>query len=270
VWALAKRVPWFHLFFDAIRGFLPPALPGIRKLHKKIPWLDSSLVARHRPAIAGYPSTLSVFGGLPSFQQNIAALDGLRRQVACYALTSEPRYEARYPFLDRTLLEFLYAVPREQLVRPGQRRSLMRRALAGIVPHELLNRKRKAFLSCSHMAAISSNSPGLLEMSQNMMSSLVRVVEPNAFRLAIQRVRKGEEIHIVAMLRTLEIEAWLRHLNQLALLHLPQSGDSGFALLKCASSASEKRSWNCALLVEPDVQLNPNEKGGDKNEIREA
>ena len=32
-------------------------------------------------------------------------------------------------------------------MRPGQRRSLTRRALTGIVPDELLNRKRKAYVS---------------------------------------------------------------------------------------------------------------------------
>ena len=61
-------------------------------------------------------------------------LEALRRQLACDALSSEPPYEKRYPYLDRALLEFMYAIPREQLVRPGQRRSLMRRALVGIVP----------------------------------------------------------------------------------------------------------------------------------------
>jgi asparagine synthase (glutamine-hydrolysing) len=42
-------------------------------------------------------------------------------------ILSRPEY--RYPFLDRELVEFLFSLPREQLVRPGRRRSLMRRAL---------------------------------------------------------------------------------------------------------------------------------------------
>jgi asparagine synthase len=85
-----------------------------------------------------------VFGPLPSFQMNLDALNGLRSQLGCSSLSSAPRYEKRYPYLDRDLLEFVYAIPREQLVRPGQRRSLMRRALIGIVPDVILQRKRKA------------------------------------------------------------------------------------------------------------------------------
>ena len=49
----------------------------------------------------------------------------------------------RYPYYDRDFLEFMYAIPREQIVRVGQRRSLMKRALVGIVPDEILNRKKK-------------------------------------------------------------------------------------------------------------------------------
>lgn len=41
----------------------------------------------------------------------------------------------------------------EQLVRPGHRRSLMRRALVGIVPDELLNRKCKEYIARGPMTA---------------------------------------------------------------------------------------------------------------------
>jgi len=51
----------------------------------------------------------------------------------------------RYSFLDRDLLEFLFNMPRDQLVRPNQRRSLFRRAMRGIVPDLVLDRPRKAF-----------------------------------------------------------------------------------------------------------------------------
>jgi asparagine synthetase B (glutamine-hydrolysing) len=53
--------------------------------------------------------------------------------------------KARYPFLDKDLVNYLFSIPREQILRPGRRRSLMRRALANIVPHEVLERRRKAY-----------------------------------------------------------------------------------------------------------------------------
>ena len=30
IWALEKRKPWFHLFWEAARGFFPPALVGVQ------------------------------------------------------------------------------------------------------------------------------------------------------------------------------------------------------------------------------------------------
>ena len=149
VWALEKRKPWFHLFWEAARGFFPPALVGVPKYMRPAPWLQSSFVKRHWAALTGYPSRTKLFGPLPSFQDNLGTLDALRRQLARTALPFEPPYEKRYPYLDRSLLEFMFAIPREQLVRPTQRRSLMRRALVGIVPDEILNRKTKAFVARS-------------------------------------------------------------------------------------------------------------------------
>jgi asparagine synthase (glutamine-hydrolysing) len=126
VWALNQRKPWLHLFLDVARGFLPAALAGLPKHLGRAAWLRPKFVERHRAALAGYRSRVKLFGPMPSFQENLSALDALRRQLACSPLSSDPCYEKRYPFLDRDLLEFIYSVPREQLLRPGQRRSLMR------------------------------------------------------------------------------------------------------------------------------------------------
>lgn len=57
------------------------------------------------------------------------------------------RLEYRYPFLDRDLVDFLHRIPAQQLVRPGRRRSLMRRALREIVPVEVIERRRKGYIS---------------------------------------------------------------------------------------------------------------------------
>ena len=198
VWALEKRRPWFHLFWEAARGFFPPALVGVPKYMRPVPWLQSSFVKRHWAALTGYPSRTKLFGPLPSFQGNVGTLDALRRQLARTALPFEPPYEKRYPYLDRGLLEFMFAIPREQLVRPTQRRSLMRRALVGIVPDEILNRKTKAFVTRSPMVAISNDWAHFAEMTQNMLSSSLGIVDPERISEALQKVRRGEEVPMIA------------------------------------------------------------------------
>ena len=218
VWGLEKRKPWFHLFWEAVRGFFPPALVGVPKHMQPAPWLQSNFAKRHWAALTGYPSRTKLFGPLPSFQEDLGTLDTLRRQLACSPLPFEPPFEKRYPYLDRGLLEFVFAIPREQLVRPTQRRSLMRRALIGIVPDEILNRKTKAFAARSPMVAISRDWAHFSEITRDMFSNSLGIVDRDRILEALQKVRRGEEVPMITLRRTLCLEGWLKGLRDLLII----------------------------------------------------
>jgi asparagine synthase (glutamine-hydrolysing) len=144
-WALVDRSPAIYMLLDTIKFMAglygqvhidksrlsPWIRPHLRRAYIKL--AKSGVVGRDRLGIS--PSAIcngltwwSIMETLPHLQPS--------------TLT---RYEYRYPYLDRDLVDFLFRVPREQLVRPGRRRSLMRRALKEIVPVEILERRRKAF-----------------------------------------------------------------------------------------------------------------------------
>jgi asparagine synthase (glutamine-hydrolysing) len=213
VWALNKRKPWFHLLFDAARSFFPLALVGVPKHKHPASWLNAAFVKRNRLVLQGYETRLKPFGPLPTFQENVSTLQTLQRQLSCDALSPDLPHEKRYPYLDRSLLEFMYAVPREQVVRPGHRRSLMRRALIGIVPHELLNRKRKAFVARAPMAAISADWNRYSDLTQHMASGSLGIVDPQGFLDVLQKIRHGQEVPTITVIRTLSIEFWLTNLK---------------------------------------------------------
>jgi asparagine synthase (glutamine-hydrolysing) len=212
-WALTLRRPWPLLLMEAAGAFAPPTLAGLLPHRRPGAWLRPEFVRRNRSAFLNYEGRRSLFGPLPSFQENLLALDAIRRQLASTGLAANPPVEKRYPFLDRTFLEFIFAIPREQLVRPGQRRSLMRRALGGIVPEEVLNRRRKGYVGRSLNAGISSQYPQLIETCREMVSGKLGFVAPEAFRSAIERVRLGQEAPSVPFMRTLGIECWLQGLE---------------------------------------------------------
>jgi|HubBroStandDraft_5_1064220.scaffolds.fasta_scaffold15785_3 asparagine synthase (glutamine-hydrolysing) len=212
LWALAKRKPWFHLLLEAASHFLPYEVIPAPEYRRPPLWVHPNFARRYRFALAGYESRLKLFGPLPSFQQSTSTLDALRRQITREVLSHDPPYDRRYPYLDRDLLEFVCAIPREQLVRPGQRRSLMRRALAGIVPEEILNRRRKAYVSRAPMTAFSKERDCLAELSTNMVASSLGIVNAHCFRATLQRAREGHEVPVVTLLRTIELEIWLRGL----------------------------------------------------------
>jgi len=242
-WALEKRKPWIHLLFEALQGFLPSALLGIPEQKRPAPWLRRRFIHRHRCTFAGYESRLKLSGPLPSFQENLSTLDTLKRQLGLSPLVSDPLHEKRYPYLDRSLLEFLYAIPRNQLVRPGQRRSLMRRSLVGIVPDEILMRKRKAFVTRSPMKAISRESAALIELSRNMVSSSLGIVDPDVLREAIRKADTGQELPVVTLMRTLDLEFWLRGAIRTKVLKQSESiSEQGFARAKAAPTVTESSS----------------------------
>lgn len=210
IWALQKRQPWYLLLLEAGKEFFPVGLFGIPKHRQPPTWLSPTFTNRYSNALLGYESRLKLFGTLPSFQVNLNTVDALRRQLMCTALPSRPSYERRYPYLDRSLLEFLFAIPQEQLLRPGQRRSLMRRALAGIVPDEILNRRRKAYVSKGLMNSISAQWEQLNKVGDPLVCSAFGVVESESMVDALQRVVRDAEAPTLALMRALTMESWLR------------------------------------------------------------
>lgn len=215
LWALERRKPWFDLLWDAARLFFSSAPKGWRPA----PWLQSEFMKRHCRALGGYPSRTKLFGAPPSFQENLGTLDALRRQLACTAPPFGPPYEKCYPYVDRDFLEFVFAIPRVQLIRPTQRRSLMRRALVGIVPDEILNRKTKAFVVRAPMVAILGNWAHFAGMTQNMVAGSLGIVCPERLLEELQNIRRGETVPIVTLKRTLYLERWLKDLRALGIIN---------------------------------------------------
>jgi len=215
LWSLNKRRPWFHLLASAVGNFFPTTVTNALRERPLASLLRSDFIRRNRRALLGYPQRLRWFGGLPSFQECTATLNMLQRQLACSPLSKEPAIEMRYPYLDRRFHEFLYAIPREQLVRPGRRRSLMRRALAGIVPKEILDRRRKAYGMCAPRAIIASDGAALVA-NRPMRSVLLGIVTLDGFSAAVENIQLGHDAALVPLLRLIVVESWLQNLARTA------------------------------------------------------
>ncbi len=65
------------------------------------------------------------------------------RQIASGVWQEVCPVEFSYPFTHRPLVEFLLAIPIEQKARPGENKSIVRRALRDLLPFELINRTER-------------------------------------------------------------------------------------------------------------------------------
>lgn len=223
-WALWQRRPWHFLLWEAVREFFP--VEKFLTNMRPAPWISSEFAKQHRLALGGYPQRLRLLGGfLPSLQENLHALDVLKRQIAIGSQSPLAVCETRYPFLDRNLLEFLYAVPREQLVRPGQRRSLMRRALQGIVPDEILTRRRKAYVSRQPATVLRERSSELVMIVRSPASSQIKWVDADALVKGMKAVEAGDFGTYLPLIRTVLFEAWFEVATASSWIHIDRRFD---------------------------------------------
>jgi asparagine synthase (glutamine-hydrolysing) len=211
-WAAKMKKPRLPLLWEAAQGFFSAQVDIPRDLRLG-PWFFPSFVSRNRAALCGYPFRVKLFGALPSFQDHLDKLEANRRFVGHFSLCSELLRDVRYPYYDRDFLDFIYAIPREQIVRVGQRRSLMKRAMVGIVPNELLHRRRKIFAPPQPKKDISTEWPSLSDLGQSIIASSVGIIDPDRFAEALHKARCNETVLIGSLKRTLTLESWLRHLT---------------------------------------------------------
>jgi len=273
VWALDKRRPWFHLIADAALEFLPSGFVATKATRPAM-WLNPKFVGRNRTALLDHGSRVKLFGPLPSFQHNISTLEVLRRQIACLGVPSAPLCEKRYPYLDRDLLEFIYAIPREQLVRPGQRRSLMRRALGGIVPDEILNRKRKAYVVRGLLRVLLEDWSNLQQLFREPLSEQLGFIQALKFSAAVEGAVLGRQENILRLERIFDLELWLRSLSgRASMTHNPvlkeRLQSQPVAEPHESSGGPELIDRRNRVPMRPKVD-NPNAKGGDTNDLPET
>ena len=121
------------------------------------------------------------------------------------------RREYRYPYLDRDLVEFLFRLPRQVLLAPGRRRSLMRSALKGTVPTEVLERRRKAYVSRRPISSVQRHHEKIDNLLMESHLEQYGLANGKLMRSALSSVVEGRCPHLWPPLaRSISLELWLR------------------------------------------------------------
>ena len=209
-WSLVDRSPLAGTICDTAK-YVVRLYAGHRGSHNAIPpWLSQPLSKRCQQIVTARERDSTSRVGIPPHRLDNAnawscvmeTLPHLFPQVLC-------RPEYRYPFLDKDLVNFLFSVPREQIVRPGRRRSLMRRALVDIVPQAILERRRKAFQLRAPLAALQHAHRKLDRLFADSEMAKSGFIDIGAIRLELERVGEGQVQWHQTLLKTIAFELWL-------------------------------------------------------------
>jgi hypothetical protein len=87
----------------------------------------------------------------------------------------------------------------------------MRRALIGIVPDALLNRKRKAYVTRSPFVKISNEWTSLLAIEHHMATASFGIINAGLFFEELKTIRRRQAPASLPVLRAIGIEEWLRN-----------------------------------------------------------
>jgi asparagine synthase (glutamine-hydrolysing) len=209
-WSLAKRVPIYHTMADVVRLGMGLLLPTESDLRVMPSWITSHgrLLVREaqleRPPLAYRPGTsASAWDAARSWWSIIDSLPGNFPYL-------RTRFEYRYPFLDRDLVDVLLRVPANQLLRPGERRSLQRRALRGILPPMVLNRRRKAYVMRGPLAAIRDHAGDVRSILTDSAIGRLSLVDERLLLAHLRKIQSGQSSEWQTLMRAIQFELWLK------------------------------------------------------------
>lgn len=215
-WCMAKRLPFFWLTGDTIRR-----TSMLYRDHKaqlegvSLPWMAPHLHRVLHEATSPDPRSRGVSrwktpSSLVKGNSWWAVIENLPHKTPGILR----RYEYLYPYLDKDLVDFVYRIPREQLIRPGQRRSLMKRALRQILPEVVLQRNSKAYVSKGPIASIATHHAHLDLLFRNSYAAELGYIDPGIARSSLKAIAEGKDHHSwAAILRTITLELWLRSMG---------------------------------------------------------
>lgn len=213
-WSLETRIPAIRLLGQTLESLF-----GGQRTWKKVePWINTEYLSRHR----GRVKSDGPWWWRPGMRDGV-------RTVASYASVMTHRLpsieERRYPFLDRSLVEFLMSIPLNQLLRPGDRRSLMRRALRGILPGDLLLRRTKAGAGRSLVLTVQKQWV-MIEQNilKDMLAAAIGIIDQARFRDALTAMKYGTvPERVVTLIKAIGLEKWLRNAVAHRLVSVPRS-----------------------------------------------
>lgn len=228
-WSNALHKPYLQLLWkDALLPLLPRRVQTLFKRGRAgtlPPWFSPSFIKRMnlRERNLGIKDTFGF--RLPSEKDQSAGFISMVRGLSLGSRSEQSCIDFTYPYLHRPLVEFLQAIPVEQLLRPGANRSLMRRAMRGILPDKIAERRTKGNPEEVIARALLREWSRLRPILENARVCARGYMDQRALLAALDRARHGCEPLSSPLLSTICLELWLRAFDDSSIVRNPGMHD---------------------------------------------
>jgi hypothetical protein len=205
-WSLAGGTSLYPLLWRALTS---PRSAG-EPINESDTSLTNSAWQRAREIRATRDETAKWRGAKPGRMQRLRAyMETLEnRALQC----PEPLQASGYshPFTHRPLAEFMFEIPPDVVYGPGEPRRLMRRALSGILPAEIVRRRSKAGYNSVFRKTLVPLAHGLANDSQPLLLEDQGFLIGSNFRQRLRRLVQGLECSEPQLRHLILMELWLR------------------------------------------------------------
>ncbi len=212
VWSRTFNQPYLHTLWKmAFLPFMPDAVRAWFQPDLLIPeWLDKTFVRKMRLRERTLPPHDPYGFDDPGKRIQSGVFQQLIRLLASGGYIERNGIELRSPLLYRPLVEFSFAIPFEQKLRPGELRSLMRRALRNDLPEKVLTRPGKGEISEAMHKGLLRESAKVDSLLTNPLVCSLGYVDRERLRSAVSLAKHGAKLNVGALLKTISLEIWLQ------------------------------------------------------------
>jgi asparagine synthase (glutamine-hydrolysing) len=145
-------------------------------------------------------------------RQRLISRPSYHRSIEWYDRNAETfGIEVRHPVLDRRLFEFIFALPPEHLFRLGERKQVMRRALAGILP-DFVRLRPKISLGSFVDFSLRKEADRVRDLLKAPLSAELGMIQGEVARQVFEQCCAGGSGQVQRSLwYVITLELWLRH-----------------------------------------------------------
>jgi asparagine synthase (glutamine-hydrolysing) len=182
MWGMRRHgIAWRNVVNQTLAPNLPPALHGALRRLAGAPRREGFKFCAVSPELARRTGVLDRMR--QSGEGFVRAADGNSRALCLIAINRRDRgpgieairnrygFTATSPTADRRVIELCVSIPEEQFIHKGQPRSLIRTAMAGILPPAILNERRRGRQGVGCQAALNAARQDIAREVQRLEAS---------------------------------------------------------------------------------------------------